>query len=99
MTECSPFATRWRIQTLNNGSPTSPYSTSVYENTVKTSRASAREVVPVLIQLFSPKSVVDVGCGRLLARRISGTWGRHRLRGGMDPLRRARRPETSDHRA
>jgi SAM-dependent methyltransferase len=40
-----------------------PYSTSFYERIAKKSRQSARAVVPVLVDLFRPSSVVDVGCG------------------------------------
>jgi hypothetical protein len=40
-----------------------PYSTSFYERIARRSRQSAREVVPVLVDLFKPSSVVDVGCG------------------------------------
>jgi len=43
------------------------YSASFYEKIVTKSRRSAREVVPVLVDLFRPSSVVDVGCG-------TGSW-------------------------
>lgn len=50
-----------------DGSTPPRYSTSFYDRIVKKSRPSAREVVPVLVDLFRPRSVVDVGCG-------TGSW-------------------------
>jgi len=44
-----------------------PYSASFYERIAKKSRQSAREVVPVLVDVFKPRSVVDVACG-------TGSW-------------------------
>jgi SAM-dependent methyltransferase len=45
----------------------SPYSTRYYEALKEDSASSAQEVVPLILQLFPSRSVVDVGCG-------SGTW-------------------------
>lgn len=47
--------------------PESPYSTNFYSNYVGDSGGSAKEIVPYLIELFNPSSVIDVGCG-------IGTW-------------------------
>lgn len=44
-----------------------PYTAAFYRRQCGGSRQSAREVVPVLIDLVGPRSVVDVGCG-------VGTW-------------------------
>lgn len=41
----------------------SRYSTAWYENFQDQSRVSAQVVVPLVLELVSPKSVVDVGCG------------------------------------
>lgn len=46
---------------------TTPYDAAFFEGQSSSSRASAREVVPMLIEYFHPQSVVDVGCG-------VGTW-------------------------
>ena len=55
-------------QTATVDVPTArPYSTSFYERIAKKSRQSAREVVPILVDVFRPSSVVDVGCG-------TGSW-------------------------
>ena len=43
------------------------YSKKFYENQEKSSLQSAKEVVPIILRLINPKSVVDVGCG-------IGTW-------------------------
>lgn len=45
------------------------YSPGYYQSLREDSELSAREVVPLLLRLIAPKSVVDVGCG-------SGTWTR-----------------------
>ena len=48
--------------------PTSKFYTDTFYNSYKgTSRGSAEQVLPYLIQFFSPNAVVDVGCG-------IGTW-------------------------
>lgn len=44
-----------------------PYSTQYYERLKEDSNASARVLVPIIGELFRPRTVVDVGCG-------SGTW-------------------------
>ncbi len=44
-----------------------PYSKTFYEGQREGSRLSAREVVPLVLELMHPKRVVDVGCG-------VGTW-------------------------
>ena len=44
-----------------------PYSTQYYERLKEDSNASARVLVPIIGDLFRPRTVVDVGCG-------SGTW-------------------------
>ncbi|PYK99882.1 MAG: hypothetical protein DME19_07105 [Verrucomicrobia bacterium] len=43
------------------------YSAGYYQSIKEDSAVSAREVVPLIMKLFAPQSVVDVGCG-------SGTW-------------------------
>lgn len=45
----------------------SPYSKGYYERLKEDSALSAAAVVPVILRLLSPRSVIDVGCG-------SGTW-------------------------
>lgn len=57
----------------------SPYSSRYYEGLKEDSLASARTVVPLVLQLFPAKSVVDVGCG-------SGTWAKAYLDAGCDVL-------------
>lgn len=46
---------------------TSPYNASFYRNQMEGSEQSARAVIPVLLSILKPASVVDVGCG-------VGTW-------------------------
>ena len=41
----------------------SEYSSSFYEQLNNSSLESAKEIVPLLLELFSPQSVVDMGCG------------------------------------
>src|SRR5947199_5742614 len=43
------------------------YTEQFYRDQSECSRRSAREIVPVILQLLQPKSVIDVGCG-------VGTW-------------------------
>src|SRR4051812_45321200 len=43
------------------------YDRAFYERIAQTSRRSARVVVPLVLRLLSPKSVIDFGCG-------IGTW-------------------------
>lgn len=43
------------------------YSPGYYQSIREDSEASAREVVPLVMKWFAPRTVVDVGCG-------SGTW-------------------------
>lgn len=57
----------------------SPYSTRYYEGIKEDSAASAKSVVPLLLQLFPSKTVIDVGCG-------SGTWAKVYLDAGCDVL-------------
>lgn len=52
------------------------YSARYYQGLRGLSEASAREVVPLVLRLFAPKSVVDVGCG-------SGAWARTYRDAGM----------------
>ena len=47
--------------------PSTPYDRQFFERQATESLASAREIVPELIRLLEPRSVVDVGCG-------VGTW-------------------------
>lgn len=47
----------------------SPYSSRYYEGLKEDSAASARETVPLVLQMAPARTVVDVGCG-------SGTWAR-----------------------
>ena len=44
-----------------------PYTVDFYKNHRDGSRRSARQIVPLVIELVQPKSVIDVGCG-------VGTW-------------------------
>lgn len=44
-----------------------PYSKEFYEALQEGSRRSAREIIPLVLELTQPRSVVDVGCG-------SGAW-------------------------
>lgn len=46
-----------------------PYSNKYYERLKEDSASSAKVMVPIIMHLFHPSSVVDVGCG-------SGTWAR-----------------------
>jgi len=39
------------------------YSKAFFERQEEATRKSAKEVVPIIIELFHPKSVIDVGCG------------------------------------
>src|SRR5256886_11534251 len=48
---------------MNNPS----YSAGYYQSIKEDSVASAREVVPLIMELLAPRNVVDVGCG-------SGAW-------------------------
>jgi SAM-dependent methyltransferase len=57
----------------------SAYSTRYYEGLKEDSLGSARAVVPLVLDLFSPKTVVDVGCG-------SGTWTKVYADSGCDVL-------------
>src|SRR5262245_9543620 len=43
------------------------YSSSYYEKLRSSGRNSARVIVPIVLELVDPKSVIDVGCG-------TGTW-------------------------
>jgi SAM-dependent methyltransferase len=40
-----------------------PYDESFYDFIAKSSRQSAKEIVPLVLEFFRPQSVVDVGCG------------------------------------
>jgi SAM-dependent methyltransferase len=44
-----------------------PYSEGFFEVLQRGARNSAREIVPLILELFQPHSIVDVGCG-------DGTW-------------------------
>lgn len=57
----------------------SPYSQRYYEGLKEDSAASAREVVPLILQLIPARTVIDVGCG-------SGTWARAYAEAGCDIL-------------
>jgi len=46
---------------------TTPYDSKFYASQSEGSRLSAKVVVPLIIRLMNPKSVIDVGCGL-------GTW-------------------------
>jgi len=48
---------------------TTPYSNKYYERLKEDSASSANAMVPIIMALFKPSSVVDVGCG-------SGTWAK-----------------------
>src|SRR6267143_5288514 len=43
------------------------YTDQYYNNQISFARQAARRIVPILINLFRPESVVDVGCG-------AGSW-------------------------
>ena len=43
--------------------PSTPYDAAFYQHQQDGSLQSAREIVPHIIQLAAPASVVDVGCG------------------------------------
>jgi SAM-dependent methyltransferase len=49
------------------GPPEAPYGGGFHRNIREGSLRSAREIVPVLLDLLGPRSVADVGCG-------DGTW-------------------------
>ena len=49
------------------GAPLTSYTRAFYETIQGGSRRSAEEMVPLLLELVKPRSVVDVGCG-------DGTW-------------------------
>ena len=55
------------------------YSSRYYEGLKEDSAGSARATVPIILQLFPAKSVVDVGCG-------SGTWAKAYLDAGCQVL-------------
>ena len=44
-----------------------PYTEQFYQGQTDGSRRSAKEIVPLVLELIQPKSVIDVGCG-------AGTW-------------------------
>lgn len=44
-----------------------PYTENFYKNQKEDSRRSAREIIPLILELIVPKSVIDIGCG-------VGTW-------------------------
>jgi hypothetical protein len=44
-----------------------PYTTSFYKTYLEESRNSARSLLPHVMRMFSPRSVIDIGCG-------VGTW-------------------------
>ncbi len=45
------------------------YSAGYYQSIKEDSAQSAREIAPLILKLFAPKTVVDVGCG-------TGTWAK-----------------------
>ena len=57
----------------------SAYSTRYYEGLKEDSLGSARAVVPLVLELFAPRTVVDVGCG-------SGTWAKVYAENGCEIL-------------
>ena len=60
--------TNKRLQKSSNSQMSrSPYTSEFYETIRAGSRSSAQGVVPIVLQLVQPKSIVDVGCG-------DGTW-------------------------
>jgi SAM-dependent methyltransferase len=56
------------------------YDQSFFENIEEGSRHSAQKIVPLVLSLLGPKSVVDVGCGE-------GSWLAEFLRHGIDDVR------------
>lgn len=48
-------------------SRSSPYTNNFYKLLQAGSQRSAREIIPLVLQLVQPQSVIDVGCG-------TGTW-------------------------
>ncbi|TMQ00428.1 MAG: class I SAM-dependent methyltransferase [Verrucomicrobia bacterium] len=55
------------------------YTAGYYQSIREDSAASARESVPLIMKLFAPRSVVDVGCG-------PGTWASEYKRSGASVL-------------
>jgi SAM-dependent methyltransferase len=47
--------------------PANPYTQDFYQHYIEESRGSARHLLPHVLRMFSPASVIDVGCG-------VGTW-------------------------
>ena len=47
--------------------PDTPYKEDFYKKNQEGSRQSAKEIIPLVLELVRPKSVIDVGCGL-------GTW-------------------------
>ena len=58
-----------------------PYSNAFFEHISRTARRSAREIVPLVLELVRPTSVIDVGCGlgtwlaEFQAHGVSDVWG------------------------
>lgn len=52
------------------------YTLAFYNSQIQESLVSAKQVVPEIIKLFNPRSVIDVGCG-------VGTWGSAFLDNGV----------------
>src|ERR1700693_297551 len=48
---------------MNNGQTAKPYSKAFYDETLITALRSARQIVPLVLELIPVTSVVDVGCG------------------------------------
>ena len=57
------------------------YPTEFYDKINDGSKAAARHIVPMIIDLFDPKSVVDFGCGTGSWLSVMGRNGVERLQG------------------
>ena len=56
-----------------------PYNSKFYENQQSNSIDSARIIVPIIVKLIRPRSVIDIGCGL-------GTWLKVFEENGVDDI-------------
>ena len=59
----------------------SPYNSEFYHSYIGESEASAATVVPKIVELFKPCSVIDIGCGVGTWLKVFKEHGVQRLRG------------------
>jgi 2-polyprenyl-3-methyl-5-hydroxy-6-metoxy-1,4-benzoquinol methylase len=57
------------------------YNSFFYDSHVDEALKSAREVVPLIIELIDPKSVIDIGCGRGAWLKVFKEMGVSKIRG------------------